>query len=173
MERMVILKNMVNSRVGVSNPNLGYNRRWERKDHTQGIPFEIVEQLLWDEGFRHMIDSGILYIENLQDKIDLGLEPAGATEPVNIIVLNSNEIKKLLTETPFEDFKRKIAILSKVQVDNIVDYAIENRLIDSAKCSFLKEVTKKDILLAISRREDLAEEERREQSRGRDEGRRG
>ena len=33
------------------------------------IPFALLEQCLWEGGIRRLFDNGILYIENLQDKL--------------------------------------------------------------------------------------------------------
>lgn len=107
-----------------------------------------------------MIDSGILYIENMKDKIDLGLEPVGTEEPVNIIVLTETEMKELLTTIPFSVFKRKVSDLSKVQVDNLISYAVENEIVNTEKCRYLKEVTGKDILASISRKQDIEAEDK-------------
>lgn len=158
-ERMVALKNMMNATVSVRKPEYGVNRKWNRRGQTMAIPYDTVEQLLWDDGFRRMIDSGILYIENLQDKKDLGLEPEDATEPENIIVLDEKKMDSLLKVVPITVFKREVSKLSKTQTDNLIDYAIENKIVDTAKCSYLKDLTQRDILFAISRREDIARED--------------
>lgn len=155
MERMVMLKNTVNAKVCVTDGSVGITRYWNKKGHTQGLPFGMVEQLLWNEGFRRMLEDGTLYIENLQDKIDLGLEPTDAKEPVNIIVLNDKQMEEYLTTIPFTVFQKEIEKLTRTQVDNLVQYAIEHRLIDSQKCRFLKELTGKDILKTISFKEDM------------------
>lgn len=158
--RMVLIKNMIDSQVGVKDLTTNTLKKWNKKGHTLPIPYETVEQLMWQNGFKRMIDSGILYIENLQDKIDLGIEPFGVKEPVNIIVLEDKQIENLMTITPIDVFKVEIQKLSKVQVDNLIQYAIRNQLVDSAKCSFLKQLTGKDIFKAISMIEEdrLAEE---------------
>lgn len=155
MERMVILKNTINAKVCVIDSSLGITRYWNKKDHQQGLPFAIVEQLLWNEGFRNMIEDGTLYIENLKDKIDLGLEPLNATEPINIIVLSDKQKEEYLTKLPFEVFKKELEKLTNTQIDNLIQFAIEKRLIDSEKCRYLKKLTGKDILVAISRREEI------------------
>ena len=67
--RMVNLKNMVNKTVGVKLPEYGVNRKWTTKGQVIPLPYDTVEQMLWHEGFRKMIDRGILYIENMQDKM--------------------------------------------------------------------------------------------------------
>lgn len=122
-----------------------------------------------------MIDSGILYIENLKDKQDLGLEPIDAKTPVNIIVLNDTQMKEMMTTTPIDVFKKTIQDLPKVQVDALVEFAIDNQYVDSAKCTFIRQLTGKDIYKAISQREEdkVAEErERKRQEAAKAEGRR-
>lgn len=165
MQRMVALKNMVDSKISVKEPSLGVNRRWERRGQTLTMPFETVEQLLWVDGFRRMIDEGFLYIENLQDKIDLGLEPQGVTRPTNIIALSEKEIVDLLTKADLNTFKATIAKLPDSQIDNVIDYAIAHELVDMQKDAILKEVTKRDILGAISQKAKNAEIDKQIQDR--------
>jgi hypothetical protein len=59
---------------------------------------------MWDTGFKNIIYSGILYIPDLQDKIDLGIEDADATEAKNIIAFDEKKMTELLTTTPMEEF---------------------------------------------------------------------
>jgi hypothetical protein len=97
-----------------------------------------------------LFTSGILYIESLKDKIDLGLEPAEAEEPVNIVMLDENKMANLLKNVPLTVFKTEVQKLTRVQVDSLISYAITHKLIDPDKCSWLKDLTGKDILKAIS-----------------------
>ncbi len=163
--RMVKVTNMVNAMVSVKDTAYNVNRRWNKRGQTLPIPYEAVEGLLWQDGFRRMIDSGILYIADMKDKQDLGLEPLEAKEPVNIIALTEIQMKNLLTSTPLTVFKKEVQALPRVQVDNLIEYAIQNKLTDSEKCSFLKTLTKKDILAAISAKEDDEREEARERAK--------
>ena len=95
-QRMVIIKNLVNHRVGISIPELGLQKKWTKKGAIATIPFDMLEQALWYAGVRTLFEKGSLYIESMQDKIDLGLEPADATSPENIKVLSDIQIKNLL-----------------------------------------------------------------------------
>lgn len=157
-DRMVSLKSMVDGTVTVKKPEFGVNRKWIRREQTMALPFSIVEQLLWDTGFKNMIDSGILYIESMTDKIDLGLEPEDATEPTNIIALSIKDMEKLWNEDNIEVFKKTVVNLPRVQVDNLISYAVEKEIADSEKCRFIKKLTGgKDILLSISRKQEERE----------------
>ena len=168
--RMVNLKNMVNKTVGVKLPEYGVNRKWTTKGQVIPLPYDTVEQMLWHEGFRKMIDRGILYIENMQDKIDLGLEPADATTPENIKVLSDIQIKNLLVSQPYDVFKKEIFTLNMTQVNNIVNYAIANEIVDVQKAELLRTISNIDILKAISNKKEIerldkAEEEKERQRR--------
>lgn len=175
MDRQVKIRNMVNAQVGVNDSSLGVKRVWGKKGQLLALPYEIVEQLLWSDGFKRMIDSGMLYIEDMQDKKDLGIEPIDAETPVNIIVLSDKRIEELMTSTPIDVFKKEILNVPRVQVDALIEYSIDHQLVDSAKCTFLKKLTGKDIFKAISVREEdrlIEERERKRQEYAASEGRR-
>ena len=106
-----------------------------------------------------MIDRGILYIPDMKDKIDLGLEPEDATEPENIIVLSDLQINNLLTNIPFSVFKREIDKLPETQVREVVNYAILHEIADIQKTDYIGELTGVDILKAISRNKDVKKAE--------------
>ena len=174
-ERMVALKSTIDSMVSVRKPEYGVNRRWQKVGQTQMLPFDIVYQMLWDSGFRSLIDSGILYIEDLQTKKDLGLEPEEATSPVNILVLNEQQMKEYMTSLPIDVFKREVSKLPRIQVDNLVSFAAQNRYTDGEKCYYLKQLCGKDILKMVSNdilmqeidEKNRAEDERYSRERGR------
>ena len=106
-----------------------------------------------------MIDRGILYINSMQDKIDLGWEPEGAIEPENIKVLTDLQIKNLLTTAPYVAFVKEIKELTLTQIKNIINYSIANEIVDVQKCNYLTELTNIDILKTISQNKKLAKEE--------------
>lgn len=163
--RMVSIESMVNATVVIKKPEYGVNRRWLKRGQRQAIPFDTISQLLWDNGVKHMFDTGMLYISNMQDKIDLGLEPEDATEPQNIIALTIDDMKNYMTEKPIDEFKRDVLQLPRTQVDNLISYAVETQLIDGQKCAFLKKLTGKDILKTISRIQEMEEIDRQEEEK--------
>lgn len=166
-QRMVLIKNMYDAVVSVIKPEYGIQRKWQKLGQTIGIPYDIVEQLLWDKGFKNLIDTGILYIEDMQTKIDLGLEPEGATKPVNIRTLNEEDMKNIWN-APIAVFKKEIGDLPRLQVDALIEYAITNDIADATKCIYIKQVTGRDILKAISNKQDLVLEEQNKQANSRE-----
>ena len=160
MEKMVIVKNMIDSKVGFVYG--AYKYRWEKRGQKLPIPFEVLHQALYLDAIRNMFTQGMLYIDNMDDKKELGLESQDATKPENIIALSELEVKELLTVKPIDVFKHTIATLPDAQIDNVIDYAITNNIVEYEKCAILKQITGRDIMTAIQRKAQIAEEERRD-----------
>ena len=106
----------VGNRVIVEVPELRFSRTWPMAGSSVSVDKEVLEDLMYDIGFRNMIESGMLYIQDMETKKELGLEPEDAVEPVNIIVLSDKDKKYYLTELSLVGFKDKIKKLSRPQL---------------------------------------------------------
>lgn len=141
--------------VSVNISDLRFKREWPNKGASIPIEKETLEEMMYDSGFKYMIDTGMLYIEDLEVKKELGLEPEDATEPVNIIVLSDNDMKRMMTAMPQFEFDAKLKTLNYEQMLALADFAIKNELGDFGKCDAIKKTCGKDILTAIKlNRED-------------------
>ena len=141
--------------ISVNISDLRFKREWPNKGASVLIEKETLEEMMYDSGFKYMIDTGMLYIEDLDVKKELGLEPEDATEPVNIIVLNDNDMKRMMTAMPQFEFDAKLKTLNYEQMLALADFAIKNELGDFGKCDAIKKACGKDILTAIKlNRED-------------------
>lgn len=158
MEKVVKIKNESNGRVVINLPDLRLKRTWEKKNVTRLIPFEDLEQAIYDPGLEYMLKEGILSIEDMEVKVALGLEPEGAVEPQNIIILTDDQKKRFLTVLPMQEFRAEVAKLPYEQINNLVDYAIENEITNLDKCDYLKEKTGIDIIRAIQLNRQAKEE---------------
>ena len=135
--------------VSVNISDLRFKREWPNKGASVLIEKETLEEMMYDSGFKYMIDTGMLYIEDLEVKKELGLEPEDATEPVNIIVLSDNDMKRMMTAMPQFEFDAKLKTLNYEQMLALADFAIKNELGDFGKCDAIKKACGKDILTAI------------------------
>lgn len=141
--------------VSVNISDLRFKREWPNKGASVLIEKETLEEMMYDSGFKYMIDTGMLYIEDLEVKKELGLEPEDVTEPVNIIVLSDNDMKRMMTAMPQFEFDAKLKTLNYEQMLALADFAIKNELGDFGKCDAIKKACGKDILTAIKlNRED-------------------
>lgn len=141
--------------ISVNISDLRFKREWPNKGASVLIEKETLEEMMYDSGFKYMIDTGMLYIEDLEVKKELGLESEDATEPVNIIVLSDNDMKRMMTAMPQFEFDAKLKTLNYEQMLALADFAIKNELGDFGKCDAIKKACGKDILTAIKlNRED-------------------
>ena len=150
--RMVTFKNMTHGTFIINEPAYGVRRVFNSKGATQTIPFEIVEQLLWSAGFRNAIDNGMIYIENMQDKIDLGLEEPEATEPTNIKILSPEKMEKILRTNDMDEFARELNGCSIEQIRLLAEYAADHNYTEIGKVDAIKQITGLDVINMISRR---------------------
>lgn len=149
MENKVKVKSLVKGRIGIYLPDLKINMRWDRKGQTRQFDFDTLQEALFDPGTEYMFKEGMLGIEDMEQKIALGLEPEGATEPQFIKTLDDAAMKRMMTVMPDFEFKEEIKTVPREQVLNLVDYAIEHEYSDIKKCDILKEITGIDVISAI------------------------
>lgn len=147
--KKVNVKSLTVGDVSVFEPSIPFRMSWPNKGTTRQIDEDVLQQLMYMPGFEYMINNGILYIEDMEVKKDLGIEPEDASEPVNVIVLTDKERRKYMVNLSIEEFKKKVGELGYEQVKLLADYAIENKLVDYDKCKILKEVCGRDVIEAI------------------------
>jgi hypothetical protein len=139
----------INGSVSINLPDMRFRRVWPQKGARIAIDKATLQECIYDPGVSYMFENGILYIEDLEEKKQLGLEPETATEPQNIIVLNDKQMRRLMTVAPVSELKETLAKMSKEQAKNLVDFAINNRLTDADRCQVLKDVTGINVLSAV------------------------
>lgn len=149
MEEKVKVVNLISSRVNIDLPEVRLKRIWEKKGAVKTIPFEQLEEAMYNPGVEALFREGMLGIEDLEIKKRLGLEPEDATEPVNIITLNDTQRKRYLTVMPLHEFKTNIEELPPEQIRELAQYAIDNELVDFDKSEIIKKITGIDIIGTI------------------------
>ena len=140
-KEMVTVISTVNGVVGIYLPDLRFKKEWTRKGQKQKIDKELLQDIMYDPGSEYMFRTGMLYIEDMDIKKEIGLEPEEATEPVNIIVLDEKQLNRYLTVMPLHEFKENVKKLSIEQAKNLVDYAVQKESITFDKAEFLEKIT--------------------------------
>ena len=159
--KQVELVSTINAYVGIDIPDLHLKRLWERKGAKKSIPLDVLREAIYDPSVEYLLREGILYINDLDVKIELGLEDESAREPgaqLNIQLLKEEEMNRLLTVVPIYDFKTKVKELKKEQIQALVDYAIIHEITNFEKCEFLKELTGHDIIRTVQLNHDEKED---------------
>jgi hypothetical protein len=149
MEEKVKVVNLISSRVNIDLPEMRLNRIWEKKGAVKAIPFNQLEEALYNPGVEALFREGVLGIEDLEIKKKLGLEPEDAEQPVNIIILDDTQRKRYLKVLPLHEFKEKIKTLPVEQIRELAQFAIDNEIVDFDKAEIIKKITGTDIIGTI------------------------
>ena len=154
MENKVKIENLISSRVILSMPELRLKRVWEKKGATKTIPFEQLEEAIYDPGVESLFVDGVLGIADMDVKKKLGLEPEEAEEPVNIIVLSDKERKEWLVDLSVAEFRNKMKELPREQVIELANYAVDNEITNFEKSEILKRAVGIDVLSRVKLNRD-------------------
>lgn len=146
---MITIKSTVKAQVSISVPSLNLRRFWPKVGAIQRIPFDLLEQAIYEPGVEYLFKTGILYIDDMETKIKLGLEEPEAKEPQNIIVLSDADKDKLLTGTALKDFREKVEKLSIEQARELAQYAIDKGITDYQRCEIMKKASRIDVLKCV------------------------
>lgn len=136
-------------RCGIDNSDLHISRRWPARGASVMMDKEVVEELMYDDAFKNMIEDGTLYIEDFEFKKELGIEPEDAEKPT-IIYLGEKELERFWKNMPLAQFKAEVKTLKKAQIDSLVDYAMNHGDDGSIpKANFLTEISGRNVLKGI------------------------
>lgn len=145
--KKVIIENMINSRVGIDLPELRLTRVWERKGVKKPIDFDILKEAIYNEGVDYMFRNGILYIDDMDVKIELGLEEEDA--PAQIKVLKDKDCEDLWNKATLKVFKETLEEYSKEQLQILADYAVAHKILNLDKSNALRKKIGYDVVKVI------------------------
>ena len=145
--KKVIIENMINSRVGIDIPELRLMRIWEKKGVKKPIDFDILKEAIYDEGVEYMFKNGILYIDDMDVKIALGLEEEN--EPEQIKVFKDKDCEQLWNKATLKDFKKALEEYPREQLQILADYAVAHKILNLDKSDALKKKYGFDTVKAI------------------------
>ena len=138
-----------NGRCGIDNSDLRISRRWPARGSYVTMDKEVLEELMYDPAFKNMIEDGTLYIEDMEFKKEIGLEPQEATEPT-IIFLDDKQLNRYWKVMSLPQFKTEVKRLTKAQLQSLADYAIKHGEDGNIqKANYLTEITGRNILKGI------------------------
>ena len=156
--KMIKIKSLQRATVGLTVPYLNLRRTWERKGAVKQIPFELLSQAIFEPGVEYLFKSGVLFIDDLDARVALGLEEEGVTEETaKLFELTDEVAEQLLMKDSLPKFKEELEKFSRLQLLELSDIAIEKGLTDYEKTRVLKSKTGKDVLGIVIRNNQEAE----------------
>ena len=137
-EKRVMVTSMVGGTISASSLQ---HRVWNKKGQSLPVDKDVLREAIYEPGIEYMFKHGILYIEDMDFKIELGLEPEGTKTPTQIIPADDKYLNRVLKLMPISEMKKAIDEMSPVQRQELVDYAVKQNDIQldrlkvvSAKC---------------------------------------
>lgn len=147
--RKVAIINQSNSRVGINIPDLRFKRVWEKKNAKILVDMDVLRELIYDNGVSYMFEQGILFIDDMEAKIELGLEPETAKAPVNIIKIDDAMLKRALGPMILVEFKKFFEGLTDEQKHQVAEYAIAHECTDFSKAEIIQKAIGINVISAI------------------------
>ena len=148
----------VNGRCGINNADLHISRRWPARGSVVTFTKEQIEELMYDPAFSNMVNEGMLYIEDMEVKKEIGIEPEDATEPTRIL-LDDKTLERYWKNMPLAQFKVETKKLTKAQITALAEYASRHGNDSTvAKANYLSEISGYQILKGIELEKQSQEE---------------
>lgn len=124
-------------------------KTWPRKGTKLPIEKDLLREAIYEPGVEFMFKNGILYIDDMDFKIELGLEEEGTKTPTNIIALDEKYMNRIMRLMPIAEMRNAVIKLADNQKRELIDYASEQNDVSMDRLSILKELTGIDVLKVI------------------------
>ena len=143
-------KVMVTSMVGgtISAASLEH-RVWNKKGQRLPVSKDVLREAIYEPGIEYMFKKGILYIDDMEMKIELGLEAPGTTAPTEVLPVDDKYLNRVLKLMPISEMKAAIDKMSIVQKQELVDYASKQNDIQLDRLAIVSDKCNVDILKTI------------------------
>lgn len=148
MNDKVIVTSMVGGNIGITLPHIRFNKTWPRKGTKLAIEKDILREAIYEPGVEYLFRQGILYIDDLSFKIELGLEPEGVEAPTHVAV-DEKYMTRVLKVMPVGEMKKAISEMNEIQRQEFVDFASSQNDISLERIKVIDQVTGANILKII------------------------
>jgi hypothetical protein len=149
MNDRVIVTSMVNGIIGINRPEYRLVKTWPQKGSKLPVEKDALRQAIYEPGVEYMFKKGMLYIDDMDFKIELGLEEEGTKTPTAIIPIDAKYLERVLKRMPVREMKEVIKTMNDVQRRELIDYAAEQNDIQLDRINAIKELTGIDLFRVI------------------------
>lgn len=158
MSEKIKVINAARGRCVVNNRDLGIRRVWQARGDVVTFTKEQLESLMYDPAFSNMVKEGYLYIDDMEVKKDIGVEPEDAEAPT-IILMDEKQLKRFWRDMPLPQFRLELRSLTRQQIMSLADYAIQHGEEGSIeKANYLSKLSERNILKGIELERQAKEE---------------
>ena len=146
MNDKVIVTSMVGGTISAASLE---HRVWNKKGQKLPVSKDVLREAIYEPGIEYMFKKGILYIDDMEMKIELGLEAPGTTTPTEVLPVDDKYLNRVLKLMPISEMKAAIDKMSIVQKQELVDYASKQNDIQLDRLAIVSDKCNVDILKTI------------------------
>ena len=157
MNDKVIVTNMVGGIVGINRPEYRLVKTWPQKGAKLPVEKEALRQAIYEPGIEYMFKNGMLYIDDMAFKIELGLEEEGTEQPTAVIPVDEKYFERILKRMPLVEMKAAIKAMNETQVREMIDYVSVQKDVQMDRIKAIKELTGIDLFKVIELRSQKGE----------------
>lgn len=158
MNERVMVTSMVSGRIGLVLPRLHINKVWPKKGTKLPVEKEVLREAIYEPGVEYMFKQGLLYIDDMDFKIELGLEEEGTKAPTNVIPMDEKYMSRVLKLMPIAEMKMAISAMNDNQKRELIDFASEQNDISFDRMDVIKKLTGIDVVKVIELKRSKEEE---------------
>lgn len=158
MNERVMVTSMVSGRIGLVLPRLHINKVWPKKNTKLPVEKDVLREAIYEPGVEYMFKQGLLYIDDMDFKIELGLEEEGTKAPTNVIPMDEKYMSRVLKLMPIAEMKKAIAAMNDNQKRELIDFASEQNDISFDRMDVIKKLTGIDVVKVIELKRSKEEE---------------
>ena len=158
MNERVMVTSMVSGRIGLVLPRLHINKVWPKKGTKLPVEKEVLREAIYEPGVEYMFKQGLLYIDDMDFKIELGLEEEGTKAPTNVIPMDEKYMSRVLKLMPIAEMKKAIGGMNDNQKRELIDFASEQNDISFDRMDVIKKLTGIDVVKVIELKRSKGEE---------------
>jgi hypothetical protein len=149
MNDKVIVTSMVNGLISINRPEHRLVKVWPKKGTKLPVEKDALREAIYEPGVEYMFKNGMLYIDDMAFKIELGLEEEGTEEPTAIVPVDEKYLERVLKRMPLTEMKAAIRAMNDEQKHEMLDYASEQDDIKMDRIYAIKEITGADLFKVI------------------------
>lgn len=159
-DRFVPVVSYSRGRVVLVLPTYHYRRVWPKKGARVMVDKDILSSSIYDAGVETMFKEGMLWIDDKDFRIELGLEQPEieGEEPAepSIILLDDKLLQRIIKLMPVAEVKLTLDKLNRDQLSEVADYAVAHYdELKMDRVDLLTEKTGINILKAIEFKKDM------------------
>ena len=155
MDEKVMITSMVGGTISVTGLQ---NKVWNKKGQQLPVSKDVLREAIYEPGVEYMFKQGLLYIDDMDFKIELGLEEEGTKAPTNVIPMDEKYMSRVLKLMPIAEMKKAITAMNDNQKRELIDFASEQNDISFDRMDVIKKLTGIDVVKVIELKRSKEEE---------------